>query len=125
MGFNTQLDLCWPVALGDDMLFDATLAVSRTAWLLAQGKDPSQDHFMLYHRGLAMTSLRQKLCSDEAGCREAVLFTISRMISLAYMSSESEAFMAHFEAFRELARKYVGENPGTDEARVIQSRLDR
>jgi hypothetical protein len=83
MGYNTQLDLCWPVALQDDMLFDATMAVSRTAWILAQGKDPSEDQFMLHHRGLAMTGLRQKLCSTKLGSKEAVLFTIGRMISIA------------------------------------------
>ena len=83
MGYNTQLDLCWPVAMQDDMLFDATVAVSRTAWLLAKGQDPSEDQFVLYHRGLAMASLRQKLSSTSIDCKEAVLFTIGRMISIA------------------------------------------
>ena len=67
----------------DDMLFDATVAVSRSAWLLAQGRDPSGDQFMLHHRGLAMKSLRQQLSETKLGCKEAVLFTIGRMISVA------------------------------------------
>lgn len=83
MGYNTQLDLCWPVALQDDMLFDATIAVSRTAWVLAQGKNPSEDEFMLYHRGLAIQRLRQNIDSAKPTCREAVIFTIGRMISIA------------------------------------------
>jgi hypothetical protein len=70
-------------------LFDATVAVSRTAWVLAQGKDPAEDQFMLYHRGLAMSSLRQKLSSARFGCTEAVLFTIGRMISIAVSESLS------------------------------------
>jgi hypothetical protein len=83
MGYNTQLDLCWPIALQDDMLFDATMAVSRAAWLLAQGRDPSEDEFMLHHRGLAMTSLRQQLSGTKLERNEALLFTIGRMINIA------------------------------------------
>ncbi|KIW65815.1 hypothetical protein PV04_08037 [Phialophora macrospora] len=123
MGYNTHLDLCWPVALQDDMLFDATVAVSRTAWVLAQGKDPAEDQFMLYHRGLAMSSLRQKLSSASFRCTEAVLFTIGRMVSIAYMSSEPEAFIAHFDAFQKIAQEYIAKHPESDVARVIENRL--
>lgn len=41
------------------------------------------------------------------------------------MSGEPEAFLAHFEAFRAIAERYIDEHRGTDCARVIQNRLDR
>ncbi|KIY03616.1 uncharacterized protein Z520_00307 [Fonsecaea multimorphosa CBS 102226] len=124
MGYNTQLDLCWPLALQDEMLFDATVAVSQTAWVLAQGNRPSEDQLMLYHRGLAMTRLRQRVSLSDNGQDEAVIFTIGRMISIAYMSSEAEAFVAHFEAFRKIAQRYIDDHPNNEVARVVQNRLD-
>ncbi|KIW97651.1 uncharacterized protein Z519_01235 [Cladophialophora bantiana CBS 173.52] len=124
MGYNTQLDLCWPLALQDDMLFDATVAVSRTAWVLAQGNSPSEDQLMLYHRGLAMMRLRQRVSSTSPGPEEAVIFTVGRMISIAYMSSEAEAFVAHFEAFQNIAQHYIDDHPDSAVARVVGNRLE-
>ncbi|EXJ67318.1 uncharacterized protein A1O5_09331 [Cladophialophora psammophila CBS 110553] len=124
MGYNTQLDLCWPLALQDDMLFDATVAVSRTAWVLAQGNSPSEDQLMLYHRGLAMMRLRQRVSSTSFGPEEAVIFTVGRMLSIAYMSSEPEAFVAHFEAFKNIAQHYIDDHPGSAVARVVGNRLE-
>ncbi|KIW23563.1 uncharacterized protein PV07_11751 [Cladophialophora immunda] len=124
MGYNTQLDLCWPLALQDTMLFDATVAVSQTACVLAQGNSPSEDPLMLYHRGLAMTRLRRRVSSGDNGPDEAVIFTIGRMISIAYMSSEAEAFVAHFEAFQNIAQRYIDDHPNSAVARVVQNRLE-
>ena len=91
MGYNTQLDLCWPVALQDDMLFDATVAVSRVAMVLSQGHSPAEDPLMLYHRGLAMSKLRQRVSLTVAPSNEAVIFTIGRMISIAVQPVLSHA----------------------------------
>ncbi|OAP63207.1 hypothetical protein AYL99_02434 [Fonsecaea erecta] len=124
MGYNTQLDLCWPLALQDAMLFDATVAVSQTAWALAQGNNPSDDQLMLYHRGLAMTRLRRRVSLGDNGPNEAVIFTIGRMISIAYMSSEPEAFVAHFEAFQNIAQRYIDDNPNSAVTRVVHNRLE-
>ncbi|KIW42212.1 uncharacterized protein PV06_05777 [Exophiala oligosperma] len=124
MGYNTQLELCWPLALQDEMLFDATLAVSRTACVLSQHKDPSEDQLMLYHRGLAMTALRRRVSLETQKSLEALIFCIGRMISIAYMSSEFEAFIAHFEAFRTVCARYIEANPNTDTSLTIQNRLD-
>ena len=93
MGYNTHLDLCWPLALQDEMLFDATIAVSRRPWVLAHGKVPSEDQVMLYDRGLAMTQLRQRLSSAGPVCKEAVIYTVGRMISIAVSSSDYLAKM--------------------------------
>ncbi|KIW21282.1 hypothetical protein PV08_01862 [Exophiala spinifera] len=124
MGYNTQLDLCWPLALQDEMLFDATLAVSRAACVLSQHKEPSEDGLMLYHRGLAMTALRKRVSLKTQKSLEALIFCIGRMISIAYMSSEPEAFIAHFEAFRTVAARYIDAHPDTDTSLTIQNRLD-
>lgn len=83
MGYNTQLDLCWPLALQDNMLFDATVAVSRVALVLSQGRLPSEDHLVLYHRGLALTGLRLRLSLERSIPLEAIIFTIGRMLSIA------------------------------------------
>jgi len=93
MGYNTQLDLCWPVALQDDMLFDATVTVSRVAMVLSQGKSPAADPLMLYHRGLAMRRLRQRVSLILPPSSEAVVFTIGRMISIAVWPGSSKMFL--------------------------------
>jgi hypothetical protein len=41
------------------------------------------------------------------------------------MSSEPEAFIAHFDAFSRLAQKYIDEHPRSDTAQVLENRLDR
>lgn len=83
IGFNTQLDLCWPMAMQNDMLFDATIAVSRIAYLLSEGKAAADDPFMLYHRGLALARL-QKSIQDEAALAESeIIFTVGRLIAIA------------------------------------------
>ena len=41
------------------------------------------------------------------------------------MSSEPEAFIAHFEAFRTVCSRYIEAHPNTDTSRTIQNRLDR
>ena len=40
------------------------------------------------------------------------------------MSSEAEAFLTHFNAFRKISERYISENPGTDTSRVIENRLN-
>ena len=41
------------------------------------------------------------------------------------MSNETEAFVAHFDAFSKLAKEYIDEHPKSDVARVLENRLDR
>jgi hypothetical protein len=41
------------------------------------------------------------------------------------MSSEPEAFIAHFEAFQKMAKEYIATHPESDVARVIENRLQR
>lgn len=83
MGYNTQLDLCWPIAMQDEMLFDATIAVSRSAWLISNGCSAADDSFMLYHRGLALAKLQQRVTFNAPYAEVEVIFTIGRMLSIA------------------------------------------
>ncbi|KAK5050034.1 hypothetical protein LTR84_004154 [Exophiala bonariae] len=123
MGYNTQLDLCWPIAMQDEMLFDATIAVSRSAWLISNGCSAADDSFMLYHRGLALAKLQQRV-SFTAPCAEVeVIFTIGRMLSIAYMTNERDAFNLHIEAYQALVEQYIHANPGTDISRINVNRL--
>jgi hypothetical protein len=87
------------------MLFDATLAASRVAWCLHQSLQAADDTFMLYHRGMAMTGLRQSVATSTPDrVVTEVLFTIGRMLSIAYMADEPETFDHHLKAFRRLTR---------------------
>jgi hypothetical protein len=124
LGLNTYINLCWPVTLQDEMLFDATIAASRVAWCLHQNLGASDDTFMLYHRGMAMTRLRQCIsASTPNAVTTEVLFTIGRMLSIAYMADERDSFDFHLRAFQRLTRWYMPKGPTTEIDRVIEHRL--
>lgn len=124
MGYNTQLDLCWPIALQDDMLFDATLAVSRAALVLHDDLPPDRDRKVLHHQVLAMNRMRQRVILPAAVADVALIFAMSRMLSLSYMAGDAEAFKMHFQAFKQLASKYISEDPDNEISKVIQNRLN-
>lgn len=67
----------------DEMFFDATIAVSRIAYILSQGNSAADDPFMLYHRGLALTRLQKRLNHETAFAEVEVIFTIGRMLWIA------------------------------------------
>lgn len=125
MGYNTQLDLCWPIALQDEMLFDATVAVSRAAFVLLQGISPAEDRTALYHQGLALTRLQQKIAQANPLSDVAMIFSIGRMLSMSYMSADHVAFRTHFKAFHKIAEQFVIAHADGDAAiaQVIENRL--
>jgi len=92
MGYNTQLDLCWPIAMQDEMLFDATIAVSRSAWLISHGYYAADDPFMLYHRGLALAKLYERVNFTTSFAEVEVIFTIGRMLSISVSGFSSIMF---------------------------------
>lgn len=67
----------------DEMLFDATIAVSRSAWLISHGYYAANDPFMLYHRGLALARLYERVNFTASFAEVEVIFTIGRMLSIA------------------------------------------
>ncbi|ETN45441.1 uncharacterized protein HMPREF1541_09272 [Cyphellophora europaea CBS 101466] len=124
LGLNTQIDMCWPIALQDKMLFDATLAVSRVAYCMGQKKSPGHDEFMLKHKVDALSTLRSRMMSMPVIPSEAVIFTVSRMLSICYMTSDNAAFEIHFKALERIGQSYMLHKSGEDKmARVVESRL--
>ncbi|KAK5223598.1 hypothetical protein LTR72_004984 [Exophiala xenobiotica] len=107
IGQNTHLTLCWPVALQDDMFFDATMACSRAAWCLTQRTLPESDHFHLQHRGMAMSKLRQRLSQVQSTINKNVLFTMDYMLNISYMTKDDAAFKIHLTAFKNVANSYL------------------
>jgi hypothetical protein len=106
------------------MLFDATLAVSRTAYCLGQKSRPNEDPFVLQHKIQALSKLRNELQSLPVVPSEAVIFTVSRMLSVSYMTLDSVSFEAHFAALQHIAQRYMLHKSADDEmARVVESRL--
>jgi hypothetical protein len=106
------------------MLFDATLAVSRTAYCIGHRGSPDKDPFVLQHKGEALRQLRKELQSTTLVPSEAVIFTVSRMLSVSYMSMDNESFEAHFAALQRIAQRYMLHKSAEDQmARVVESRL--
>jgi hypothetical protein len=125
LNLNTQIDMCWPIALQDPMLFDATLTVSRVAYCLGQRQIPENDTFMLQHKVRALALMRQRMV-DAASVvpSEAMIFAVSRMLSVSYMTMDSVAFQTHFAALQQMAKEYMGKKNAMDPmAQVVQSRL--
>ena len=126
LGLNTQIDLYWPVALQDEMLFEATLAVSRVGYCLKQHESPNIDQFALKHKGRALALLRNQMTSMAVVPTEAIIFTVSRMLAISYMTMDNAAFQYHFTAFQQLAQNYkLDESRRVVVERVMAHRLKR
>jgi hypothetical protein len=125
LNLNTQIDMCWPIALQDPMLFDATLTVSRVAYCLGLRQIPEKDTFMLQHKVRALSLMRQRMVEAASVVpSEAMIFAVSRMLSVSYMTMDSVAFQTHFAALQQMSKEYMGQKNAIDEmAQVVQSRL--
>ena len=104
LGCNTQLDLCWPYALQSNMLFNASLAVSRVAWCLMQAMSVAKDQLILQHRGVAMNEMRELLSNPSHSSEVELIFTIGRMLSITVslqrrspVESSIDAVLVHVE----------------------------
>jgi hypothetical protein len=126
LGLNTQIDLCWPIALQDDMLFDATLTVSRVAYCVSSSRPAEDDAFFLKHKQLALAKLRQRVVEHAPGGEptEAVVFTVSRLLSISYMTLDDASFQMHFNALQNITRSYMRHRTADDQmTRVVASRI--
>ncbi len=82
-GRNALLELVLPLAFANPMLFEATIAMTRAAWVLRRGSDPFADQMLLRHRGLALLQLRNTLVSANPPPRsDLVLMTMSTLLTL-------------------------------------------
>ena len=77
----------------------------------------------LYHQGSAMKHMQLRLLHGHTTVDEATIFSIGRMLSIAYMSNDRTAFEVHFKAFQQISGQYLTTNSNTDLAKVIENRL--
>lgn len=91
----------------DDMLFSATLAVSRAAWCLSQKRLPHTDKFVLQHEGNALAKLRARLTEAAAYIQISVLFAMDYLVNIAYMTDDRDAFDVHWNAFKQAAQAFL------------------
>jgi hypothetical protein len=102
---NALLTLIVPLAFQNSMLFEATIAMSRAAWVLRRGSEPLGDKMLLRHRGAAMKELRDSLMLRDEQPRpsqDLVLLTMSTLLTLNVRSSGDRA------VFTEVARLTMG-----------------
>jgi hypothetical protein len=81
-GRNALLALVLPLAFENTMLFEATIAMTRAAWVLRRCSDPFADKMLLRHRGLALMQLRSTLVSPDHRHSDLVLMTMSTLLTL-------------------------------------------
>ena len=81
-GKNTLLTLIVPLAFQNSMLFEATIAMTRAAWVIRRGSEPFADKMMLRHRGYAITRLRDSLTQRVPRISQFVLLTMSTLLTM-------------------------------------------
>ncbi|OAP61890.1 hypothetical protein AYL99_04093 [Fonsecaea erecta] len=97
-GRNALLALVLPLAFQNPMLFEATIAMTRAAWVLRRGSEPFADKMLLRHRGVALRELRDSLMAPERLDPDLVLLTMSTLVTLNYMINDLESFEIHLRA---------------------------
>ena len=116
-GRNTLLALVLPLAFQNSMLFEATIAMTRAAWVLRRGSEPFFDKMLLRYRGMAMKELRDSLIAHEQPNSSLVLLTMSTLLTLnvrlircdiinlttiQYMINDLESFEVHLHALESM-----------------------
>jgi len=82
-GLESHLKLYQAITLNGDMIYDATMAVSRAVIVLSQRGSPARDEIMLYHLDRAMTALREMLACPTPQNDRALILIIEKMMSVA------------------------------------------
>ncbi|KIX92963.1 uncharacterized protein Z520_11236 [Fonsecaea multimorphosa CBS 102226] len=101
-GGNALLELVLPLALRNSMLFQATIAMTRAAWVLRRGSDPLADKMLLRHRGIALRELRDALMAPDRPNPDLVLLTMSTLLTLNYMINDLESFEIHLRVLENM-----------------------
>lgn len=73
----------WPYVLQDEMLFAATIAISRVALLMSMNESCKDDPVTLKYLGKALTLLSVRAGSWETLVNETVIFTVARLVTIA------------------------------------------
>jgi len=79
---NALLGLVLPLAFQDAMLFEATIAMTRAAWVMRKGLDPFEDKMLLRHRGYSLKELRNRLGCQQRPVSDEMLLTMSTLLTL-------------------------------------------
>ena len=80
-GRNALLTLILPLALQNAMLFEATIGMTRAAWLLRRGSEPLEDKMLLRHKGATLLHLRNALEGGRQSRSDLVLLTMSTLLT--------------------------------------------
>ncbi|OCT52792.1 hypothetical protein CLCR_09985 [Cladophialophora carrionii] len=108
-GRNALLALILPLAFQNSMLFEATIAMTRAAWVLRRGTEPFADKMLLRHRGTAMKELRDVLVAPHPPSQDLVLLTMSTFLTLNYMIDDVESFEVHLRALESMLATTTGD----------------
>jgi hypothetical protein len=81
-GRNTLVAAVLPLALQNEMLFEATIAMTRAAWVIRRGSEPFHDKMLLRHRGYALKELRNSLSGPNQRISTYVLLTMSTLLTM-------------------------------------------
>ncbi|KAK5058559.1 hypothetical protein LTR84_010822 [Exophiala bonariae] len=99
---NTLVTTILPLALQNEMLFEATIAMSRAAWVARRGSEPLNDKMLLRHRGKAMSDLRSSLSGPHQRVSTYVLLTMSTLLTMNYMINDIVSFRVHLHALEKM-----------------------
>ncbi|KIW68798.1 hypothetical protein PV04_04719 [Phialophora macrospora] len=109
-GRNSLLALILPLAFENSMLFEATIAMTRAAWVLRRGTEPFADKMLLRHRGVAMKELRDGLVATQPPSQDLVLLTMSTLLTLNYMINDVQPFEVHLHALESMLATATGDS---------------
>ncbi|KAI1615885.1 hypothetical protein EDD36DRAFT_417370 [Exophiala viscosa] len=105
-GGNALLTVVLPLAMQNSMLFAATIAMTRAAWILRRGSEPFADKMLLRHRGAAMLELRNALVETGRSRSDLILLTMSTLLTLNYMINDVDSFEVHLRALENMLKSY-------------------
>ncbi|KEF54527.1 uncharacterized protein A1O9_09694 [Exophiala aquamarina CBS 119918] len=108
-GRNTLVTLVLPLALQNAMLFEATIAMTRAAWVIRRGSEPFNDKMLLRHRGYAMEELRNSLSGSGQSVSAYVLLTMSTLLTMNYMINDTVSFRVHLQALEKMLESLKSE----------------
>ncbi|KAK5462509.1 hypothetical protein LTS15_002221 [Exophiala xenobiotica] len=103
---NVLLTLILPLALQNAMLFEATIGMTRAAWLLRRGSEPLEDKMLLRHKGATLLHLRNMLEGGRQSRSDLVLLTMSTLLTFNYMVDDVESFEVHLRALENMLQSY-------------------
>lgn len=84
----------------------------------------TDDPLALKYMGKALRMLQNQAVCWEHLLVEPVLFTVARLVTIAYMQDDRVAFNVHFSAFQQLTEKYsTVRSPDDEKAVIIHKRL--